>query len=70
MPEIFDLGFTRKAERVGLRLGLPMSKRSVEEIGGQRTVESVEGKGTTVRMALAVVVRPGSRLPFPPSLVQ
>jgi signal transduction histidine kinase len=54
MPEIFELGLTRKAGRVGLRLGLPMSKRCIEELGGQLAVESVEGVGTTVRMTLPV----------------
>jgi signal transduction histidine kinase len=54
MPEIFQLGLTRKEGRVGLRLGLPMSKRCIEELGGQLAVESVEGKGTTVRMTLPV----------------
>ena len=38
MPEIFQLGLTRKAGRIGLRLGLPMSKRSIEEMGGQLTL--------------------------------
>ena len=54
MPEIFELGLTRKEGRVGLRLGLPMSKRCIEELGGQLAVESVEGEGTTVRMTLPV----------------
>lgn len=51
-PEIFELGLTRKEGRVGLRLGLPMTRHSVEEIGGRLTLESVEGEGTTVRMTL------------------
>ena len=54
MPEIFQLGLTRKAGRVGLRLGLPMSKRSIEEMGGQLALESIEREGTTVRMTLPV----------------
>ncbi|MGH9460683.1 MAG: ATP-binding protein, partial [Vicinamibacteria bacterium] len=52
MSEIFELGLTHKEGRVGLRLGLPMSKRCIEELGGQLAVESVEGQGTTVRMRL------------------
>ena len=52
MSEIFQLGLTRKAGRVGLRLGLPISKRTVEELGGRLTLESLEGQGTTVRMTL------------------
>jgi signal transduction histidine kinase len=54
MPEIFQLGLTRKAGRIGLRLGLPMSKRSIEELGGQLALESVEGRGTTVRITLSI----------------
>lgn len=54
MSEIFQLGLTRKAGRVGLRLGLPMSKRCIEELGGRLAIESIEGEGTTVRMTLPV----------------
>ncbi len=54
MPEIFQLGLTRKAGRVGMRLGLPTSKRSIEEMGGQLALESIEREGTTVRMTLPV----------------
>ena len=57
MPEIFQLGLTRKAGRIGLRLGLPISKRTIEEMGGQLTLESVEEEGTTVRMTLPVATR-------------
>ena len=56
MPEIFDLGLTRKAGRMGLRLGLPMSKRSIEEMGGRLALESIEDQGTTVRMMFPAVV--------------
>ncbi|HXV64852.1 MAG TPA: HAMP domain-containing sensor histidine kinase [Vicinamibacteria bacterium] len=54
LPEIFELGLTRKGNRVGLRLGLPLSKRSVEEIGGRLHLESTEGMGTTVLITLPV----------------
>ena len=57
MPEIFQLGLTRKAGRIGLRLGLPISKRTIEEMGGQLTLESIEGEATTVRMTLPVATR-------------
>ena len=56
MPEIFQLGLTRKEGRIGLRLGLPISKRTIEEMGGELVVESIEGKGTTVRMTLPVSI--------------
>ena len=54
MSEIFELGLTRKKGRIALRLGLPMSKRFIEELGGELAVESIEGTGTTVRMTLPV----------------
>ena len=50
---LFEFGFTEKeGGRVGLRLGLPSSKRWVEEIGGSIDVSSVAGKGTTVAVRL------------------
>lgn len=53
MAQLFDVGFTTKAGgRVGLRLGLPTSKRWVEELGGTLTVASREGEGTTVTVDL------------------
>lgn len=51
---IFDVGFTKKHGRVGLRLGLPSSKRAIEEIGGKLAIESVVGEGTTVRVDIPV----------------
>jgi signal transduction histidine kinase len=52
VADIFEIGLTRRKGRVGMRLGLPMSKRSLEEMGGRLTLQSVEGGGTTVRMTL------------------
>ncbi len=49
---IFDFGLTRKGDRIGMRLGLPMSKSSVEEIGGSLQISSVEGQGTTATIFL------------------
>ncbi len=51
--QLFDLGFTTKADgRVGMRLGLPSSKRWVEELGGTLEIDSEEGKGTNVQVKL------------------
>lgn len=61
VADIFEISLTRKQGRVGMRLGLPMSKRSLEEMGGRLTLESVEGRGTTVRMSLPA----GSRRDVP-----
>lgn len=52
IPELFDFGFTTKQGRMALRLGLPVSKRTVEELGGELRVDSTVGTGTTVRVGL------------------
>jgi two-component system NtrC family sensor kinase len=57
VSEIFEISLTQKKGRVGMRLGLPMSKRSIEEMGGRLTLESVEGQGTTVRVTLPAASR-------------
>jgi signal transduction histidine kinase len=54
----FDLA-TKRDGRVGLRLGLPSSKRAVEAIGGTLELRSAEGQGTTVRLNLPTIL-PGS----------
>ncbi len=51
---IFEVGFTDKGGRVGMRLGLAMSKRHVEEIGGRIEVRSELGRGTAVLLSLPV----------------
>lgn len=58
VSEIFEISLTQKEGRVGMRLGLPMSKRSVEQMGGRIRIASVEGRGTTVRMTLPATERP------------
>lgn len=52
LPGLFDVGFTRKNGRVAMRLGLPSSKRAIEELGGSIAVESELGRGTCVSIAL------------------
>lgn len=53
LHEVFDFGFATKIDgRVGLRLGLPLSKRTVEEIGGSLRIESTPGQGTMVEVLL------------------
>ncbi|MDD9937188.1 MAG: ATP-binding protein, partial [Myxococcales bacterium] len=49
---LFDFGFTNKAGRVRMRLGLPSNKRTIEELGGELTIESEVGQGTRVQIAL------------------
>ncbi|MDP9033833.1 MAG: PAS domain S-box protein [Myxococcota bacterium] len=51
---IFDAFFTTKAAGVGTGLGLAICQRIVFDMGGELTVESALGKGTTFRVALRI----------------
>jgi signal transduction histidine kinase len=50
LSRIFNPYFTTKQNGTGL--GLPISKRIIEELGGQMTVQTEEGKGTTFFLRL------------------
>jgi two-component system NtrC family sensor kinase len=52
LQDVFDFGFTQKNGRVGLRLGLPTSKLTVDELGGEISIQSVPGEGTSVHLSL------------------
>ncbi|CAN5793667.1 hypothetical protein BH11GEM2_BH11GEM2_39000 [soil metagenome] len=54
---IFDAFFTTKAVGAGTGLGLAICQRIVSDMGGQLTVESKVGSGTTFRVALPVARR-------------
>ena len=49
---IFEPFFTTRSERKGLGLGLTLSRDIVSALDGEITIDSVVGKGTTVRVAL------------------
>jgi signal transduction histidine kinase/CheY-like chemotaxis protein len=49
---IFEPFFTTRPERTGLGLGLTLSRDIVAALDGEITIDSVVGKGTTVRVAL------------------
>ncbi len=55
LAEVFRFELASKGQRVGMRMGLPVSKRSIEELGGSLTLESRKGEGTTVRVKIPVM---------------
>jgi len=52
MPKLWEPFFTTKPEGKGTGLGLPICRRTVEEHRGTIDIESLPGKGTTVRIIL------------------
>lgn len=54
MVKLFELGIRKKKGRMGLRLGLPLSKRYLQEIGGTIDVASEQGSGTRVTVTLPI----------------
>jgi signal transduction histidine kinase len=54
MSRLFEDYFTTKASLKGTGLGLPISKRILEEHGGKLSLNSILGYGTTVTIVLPV----------------
>ncbi len=54
LPRIFEPFFTTKAVGVGTGLGLPVCQGIITSLGGELTVESTPGQGTTFRITLPV----------------
>lgn len=65
LGSVFDAFFTTKPVGVGTGLGLWICKKTVQRHGGEIAIESVEGRGTTVRITL-----PPAQTPKLPALAR
>jgi len=52
LRRVFEPGFTTKGKRMGMGLGLLISRQIIERHGGSISVRSAEGRGTTFTVAL------------------
>jgi PAS domain S-box-containing protein len=71
LGRVFDPFFTTKPRGLGTGLGLPISRGIVKSLGGEITVKSVVGAGTTFRIMLPALpdddprLRPPKEEPLP-----
>ena len=56
IPSVFELFFTTKQEIKGSGLGLAVAKNVIQDHGGEISIESKEGKGTTANIQIPVFI--------------
>lgn len=61
LASIFEPGFTTKGSRVGMGLGLPIARQSVDLHGGRIDVRSEPGRGTTFTVLLPLTLPAAGR---------
>ncbi len=61
LAHIFDPGFTTKGRRVGMGLGLAISRQIVDHHGGQISAESTPGEGSVFRVRLPLLLPANAR---------
>lgn len=59
VERIFEPGFTTKGSRIGMGLGLLITRQIVEQHGGSIAVESAAGQGTTFTIVLPLLLSVG-----------
>ncbi|MDB4995232.1 MAG: uncharacterized protein JWM74_2664, partial [Myxococcaceae bacterium] len=64
LPRLFEPFFTTKPLGQGTGLGLSIAQRLVTEIGGEITVSSIVGRGTTFRVLLPAIPPERSEIRF------
>jgi signal transduction histidine kinase/DNA-binding response OmpR family regulator len=67
LARVFDPFFTTKPVNEGTGLGLAVCRRIMNDLGGELTLDSRVGEGTTVRIALPVPTEPARAEPAPPT---